>query len=417
MGGDEPVPSRSTGFIAPRKVLHAGRSVWTQTVAAPVVATLLENNIDCDVAIVGGGISGSLIALVLAAAGIAVCVADRRQPGMGSTIASTAMIQFEIDTPLVELSKRIGETNAARAYRRSKRAVDDLAALVARHDIDAAWKPRDALYLVGDDMGADAMQAEAALRRKVGLPSTFLSEADVQERYGIDRAGAILSQGSGELNPATTAAGVLQAAQRHGAMVFAPCEIERVQSDGKTVTLSARSGYDVRCRKAVFATGYEVIGGLPRDAFDIVSSWAIATEPVPANSFWPTRCLIWEAADPYLYMRTTIDDRILVGGEDAAIIDPAEREAAIPAKAAVLLDKARRLLKQPDLELDYAWAGAFATSPSGLPVFKELAELPGVMAILGCGGNGITFAMIAADVVAGWIAGKSDPDTDLFAGV
>jgi choline dehydrogenase-like flavoprotein len=54
----------------------------------------------CDVAVVGGGVSGALTALALSKAGFDVVVVDRRTPGKGSTLASTAMIQFEIDTPL-----------------------------------------------------------------------------------------------------------------------------------------------------------------------------------------------------------------------------------------------------------------------------------------------------------------------------
>jgi glycine/D-amino acid oxidase-like deaminating enzyme len=178
-----------------------------------------------------------------------------------------------------------------------------------------------------------------------------------------------------------------------------------------------KGGEVITCRKAVFATGYEVVGGISRDAFDIVSSWAIATKPIAPEQLWPTRCLIWEAADPYLYLRATADNRILAGGEDSGLTDADRREAAIPAKGDKLIRKVRRLLKMPDLEIDYAWAGAFADSPTGLPVFKELPDLPGVFAILGCGGNGITFSVIAADVVKAWVKGRSDPDADLFVGL
>ena len=183
------------------------------------------------------------------------------------------------------------------------------------------------------------------------------------------------------------------------------------------VNLYTREGQEISCRKAVFATGYEVIGGLPREAFKIVSSWAIATKPIAPGRFWPTRCLIWEAANPYLYLRATSDNRILAGGEDSGLTDTDRRQAAISAKADRLLRKVQRLLSIPDLEVDYAWAGAFADSPSGLPVFKELRDLPGVMAILGCGGNGITFSVIAADAVKAWVEGRRDRDADLFAGV
>ena len=43
--------------------------------------------------------------------------------------------------------------------------------------------------------------------------------------------------------------------------------------------------------------------------------------------------------------------------------------------------------------------------------------MPNVFAILGCGGNGITFSMITSEVVKEWVARKADPDADLFVGL
>lgn len=408
--------SKSPGRVAPRKNLHDGRSLWHDSTRRTVRTRTLRQSESCEIAVIGGGISGALTALSLAEAGHEVMVLDRRPPGEGSTIASTAMIQFEIDTPLTELIRRIGQDKATRAYHRSAKAVRDLGRLIDKHAIQANWAERDALFLAGNEMGFRGLIQEVEARQGIGLPSQFLTKSELKSGFGIERTGAILSQGSAELDPAKTSAGVLRAAQKHGATILSPCEVASVESDGHQVRLAIRDGQVITCRRAVFATGYEVVGGIPRDAFEIVSSWAIATKPIRADRFWPTRCLIWEAADPYLYVRATADNRILAGGEDSGLTDAARRKAAIPAKAEKLLHKVRTLLSLPDLEIDYAWAGAFADSPSGLPVFRELPDLPGVFAILGCGGNGITFSVIAADVVTAWVNGRHDPDADLFIG-
>jgi glycine/D-amino acid oxidase-like deaminating enzyme len=409
--------TKSSGRIAPRKDLHEGRSLWHDSVGRNVRTRAAQKTETCEIAIVGGGISGALTALALATAGHEVIVLDRRSPGEGSTIASTAMIQFEIDTPLIELSDRIGKAKAFRAYHRSAKAVRDLGLLVEKHDIKADWVERDALFLAGNEMGFRGLMSEVEARQAIDLPSQFLTRAELLARFGIERTGAIISHGCAELDPVKASAGALRVAQKQGATILSPCTVARVESDGKQVRLTTKGGEVISCRKAVFATGYEVVGGIPRDAFDIVSSWAIATKPIAPELFWPTRCLIWEAANPYLYMRATADNRILAGGEDSGLNDAERREAAIPAKADKLIRKVRRLLKMPNLEIDYAWAGAFADSPTGLPVFKELPGLPGVFAILGCGGNGITFSVIAADVVKAWVQGRRDPDADLFVGL
>jgi glycine/D-amino acid oxidase-like deaminating enzyme len=206
----------------------------------------------------------------------------------------------------------------------------------------------------------------------------------------------------------------LRAAKAMGTRIYSPCHVTGVESTRGRVNVRTDDGPQISARRVVFATGYEVVQGVPRDAFEIVSSWAIATPPLDEALLWPTRCLIWEAADPYLYVRTTVDNRILAGGEDSGLTDPDRRAAAIPAKARKLVAKLRRLLGKADLTVDYAWAGAFAESPTGLPAFTALRNLPGTYAILGCGGNGITFSVIGAQHVKAWMSGRADKDADIF---
>lgn len=69
--------------------------------------------IGVDVALVGAGISGSFMAYELST-DHSVAVLDRRPPLMGSTLASTALLQWEIDLPLTALTKRTGPTKARR---------------------------------------------------------------------------------------------------------------------------------------------------------------------------------------------------------------------------------------------------------------------------------------------------------------
>jgi glycine/D-amino acid oxidase-like deaminating enzyme len=113
-------------------------------------------------------------------------------------------------------------------------------------------------------------------------------------------------------------------------------------------------------------------------------------------------------------MRTTWDNRILAGGEDSKLVDDERRDGAIPNKAARLLAKIEALLPGRKLTIDYAWAGAFADSPTGLPFIAPVDDMKNCFAVLGCGGNGITFSVIAADVVSSWVEGRADPDAGLF---
>ena len=403
----------SVSATRPRR-LRGGRTLWSDSPRITVRHNTKLVAISCDVAVVGAGISGAISALMLAEAGKDVVILDRRPPVTGSTMASTAMIQFEIDTPLTELADKIGAKDAERAYRRSFAGNISLRKLAERHNIACALKDRDALLLAGNEMGSRGLQAEAQYRAKIGLPSTYLGKAELKDRFGFDRTGAVHSGGNAELNPAQYAAGALRAAQALGARIFSPHDVVDIVAGQDSVALRTASGMAIIAKKVVFATGYEMLPQIPKHRYDIISTWAIATKPLPPEAFWPDRCLVWEAADPYLYMRPTADNRILVGGEDADISDAAKRDAATPRKAQRLLAKLNTLLPGRDLKIDYAWAGTFADSPTGLPFLSELDHLPNCFALLGCGGNGITFSAIAGELVTAWADGRRDPDADLF---
>jgi glycine/D-amino acid oxidase-like deaminating enzyme len=146
----------------------------------------------------------------------------------------------------------------------------------------------------------------------------------------------------------------------------------------------------------------------------IVSTWAAATKPQPQN-LWPSRALIWEAADPYVYIRTTPEGRVVIGGEDEDHNDNERRIKRTPAKLERFRSKLGLLMPQIDFEVDYAWSGAFGASDTGLPMIGNVPGLPRVCAVLGFGGNGTTYAQIASEMIANALGGKPEPDIDLFA--
>jgi glycine/D-amino acid oxidase-like deaminating enzyme len=256
----------------PKKDLRGGKPLWADSARIAVRHLSRPNHETCDVAVVGAGISGALVALSLAEKGHDVVILDRRQPCRGSTLASTAMIQFELDTTLSELSDKIGARRAKRVYLRSFRAVRQLEALIHRHGLSCAWKNRDALYLAGDQSGWRALQSEAKQRARIDLPSAFLNKNDLFAKYGIDRTGAIVSSGAAEVNPVQLAAGCLRAAQRLGARLYSPCDVKGVKAKANGVALDLPENATASAKRVIFTTGYEVIPGVPRDRFDIIST-------------------------------------------------------------------------------------------------------------------------------------------------
>jgi glycine/D-amino acid oxidase-like deaminating enzyme len=399
--------------VTPDKTLHAGKSVWMAAGGNGVPVQRLTGSIKADVAIIGAGVSGAFMAHALAPRFESVVVLDRRGPAQGATSASTAMLQFEIDETLSSLTEKIGAKKANQAWRRSYRATQDLQTLVKAEGIRCGLAARRSLYLTGNDAGARALNDEAAARRRIGLPGDFIGPDVLKTEFGIARTGAILSDGSAIANPMQLTAGLLRRAHAKGARIYAPANVEDVMATKHGVVLDTGHHF-VEARHVVFCTGYEMPKGLPKKGTKITSSWAIASRPGVAYPDWLNRTLVWEAATPYLYLRTTPDGRIVAGGEDEEIDLPNYRARSLARKAAAIVAKIKKLIPGVAFEPSFSWSGAFGESDDGLPIIDAVPDMPSCYAVMGFGGNGTIYSKIAAEIVPTLISGRPDKDAGVY---
>lgn len=413
MGYDEPLPV--TGNTATRtRDLRTGTPVWMPHGEVRQADRPLRRGFATDVAVIGGGVTGALLADAALLAGQRVAVFDRRGLVKGSTPASTALLQFELDEPLTLLARRIGRRRAVRAWWRSAMAVGHLRGRIADLGLRCGFRERHTAYLPGNVLDVSGLRHEAELRARLGLRSTFIDGAELRHLTGIAKPGAIWSAGSGELDPLQLTRGLWRSAIARGAGIHAPVDIADIDPGRAGVTLTTGDGIVVQARHVVLATGYELPKMLHPRGYKVISTWAMATRP-QRRRLWPSRCLIWEAADPYLYLRTTPDGRVLAGGEDEEFIDEARRDRMAPRKVAAIGRKLVRLMPGLDITPDFAWTGCFGVSATGMPAIGPVPGAKGCFAVLGFGGNGITFAAIAAQMFQRMLAGQPDPDAELFA--
>lgn len=402
-------------MVTEKRDLTSGLSVWlgNRKHSKLSVGSVLSKN-RSDIIVVGTGISGALVADALLNAGFSVLAVDRRKIMSGSTSASTALLEFEIDNPLIHLEKKIGKTMAARAWWRSAQSVQALSDRISDLGIECDFFPRSTLYLPGDLLGVRDLKHETIARQKLGLRSSFVDRTELEKLNGIQAAGAILSKGNGELDPVRLVHGLWKNFIKNGGHVVENVEVTEVDQSRSFVRLKTSDGQTITSRYAVFCTGYEVLKCARPRNYKIISTWVLGTRRQPAN-LWRGKSLIWEAADPYLYLRTTPDGRILAGGEDEPFSNAELRDRMLSKKIAAIAKKAKKIWPGANFEAEYAWTGSFGESPTGLPAIGPIKGLSRCYAVLGFGGNGISYSMLAAQLVSRHIQGIDDPDAGLFA--
>ncbi|MGQ3246489.1 NAD(P)/FAD-dependent oxidoreductase, partial [Sphingopyxis sp.] len=146
----------------------------------------------------------------------------------------------------------------------------------------------------------------------------------------------------------------------------------------------------------------------------IISTWALASRKGLELPDWLEKHIVWEASDPYLYLRTDRNGRMIAGGEDEESPTSFQSERKLATKTKIIRSKIEKLLGVDIGEPEYRWAAAFGTTTTGLPLIGAVPGMKNVYAVMGFGGNGITFSQIAAEIVAAAINGGTDPDADLF---
>ncbi|MGN6421022.1 MAG: NAD(P)/FAD-dependent oxidoreductase [Pseudobacter sp.] len=399
-------------MITAEKELHFGNPLWSSHPSRNLPVDVIRKDLRTDVVIIGAGISGSMIAEELTDAGLKVVILDKRYPGHGSTMATTALLQFEIDQPLVRLIPLLGYEKAARAWRRAKLCTESLAVRIQMLGISCGLHLQQSLYLNGNKLSVDELRKEMELRNQIGLQSEFIKRKKLFDEYGLHAAAALRSYHSYSAHPYRLSNGFLLKALERGAAVYSPVAVSDISSSPRRVYIQTSYGFNITARYAVFATGYEVPEYLSDQPFKIYSTWAMAT-PKQADSSLKRLPLIWEAADPYLYIRPTPDGRIICGGEDEEFSNEERRNALNTSKLPAIQRKLSKLLPQIDTSAEFAWSGAFGVTSSGLPLIGDVPGLDNCFAVMAFGGNGITWSRMGAEMIRNLITGKEEIDEDL----
>jgi glycine/D-amino acid oxidase-like deaminating enzyme len=366
-----------------------------------------------DVAIIGAGITGALVADALTAEGLRVVLLDRRAPAYGSTAASTALLQYEIDTELHELIERVGERDAVRAYQLGVAAIDRLEAICTELPDNCGFARRGSLYLASRRRDRRRLESEFRARTRFGFDVQRWSQDEVKQHYGFPGHGALYTSVAAVVDPVRLTRALLRRACGRGAALLSRTTVLEVEPTATGVRLNTDRGA-IEAGQVVYAMGYEIPPCLRKELVSLHSSFALVTEPVEQLGPWEDECLVWETARPYTYIRVTPDRRILCGGVDSPFRDADLRDQLLPNRIRRLEHHLAKLLPSLELTTAYTWAGTFGETRDGLPFIGPSAAMPGSLFALGYGGNGITFGVIAAEILRDLCLGHPNDDARIF---
>ncbi len=399
------------------------KPMWTALDTIPKAYGYLMKDIQCDVLVIGAGITGALCSYYLTQAGIQTVMVDQDVIGYGSTSVSTSILQYEIDTDLVGLGQLIGKDKAVQSFKLCEEAVYKVKQLVEEIQDPCGFSLQECFYYTETPSDAPKMKKEYDLRKEHGFDVEFIDSIEGKKRFSFPiEAGIYSRRGAGQINPYAFAHGLIRKAAVQGLEVYENTKITHMDTQEDQVVLKTHHRCTITAKKVIIATGYSIEDYIDNSILTLSRTFTIVTKPVKNFEGWYNRCIIRDNKDAYTYLRTTADDRIMIGGEDQSIIlkegnmaNLAEGSKEAAEKYDILLKRAQKLFPNiPLMEIDYAFNGVFGTTKDELPYIGRHTKLDNTYFCLGYGANGILYAVLGAEAIRNALISKRTPVLDLF---
>jgi glycine/D-amino acid oxidase-like deaminating enzyme len=393
--------------------LRSTETFWPLKTAMEVSYPSIDSDINTSILIIGGGITGALIAYKLISEGEKVILVDRRDVANGSTAASTALLQYEIDISLHELIKIRGLECAVDSYSNGKKAIFDLRAIIDTIKSDCQFEFKKSIYYCSLKRDIPFLRNEFKCRKEHGFDVNWLERWDL-EKLGLNAVAAIESQTAAVMDPYRLTNDLLRYCRDKGMQVYDRTNITAIQNHKGKFVAHTQSKCTITADHVIHCSGYESTETLKEKVVDLKSTYVITSESLPTLPHAFKNAIFWDTSSPYLYFRATTDNRIIMGGGDDEFKDPIKRDKLLPKKEQYLLRHFKRKFPNINFKIDYSWAGTFGETKDGLPYFGKPNPDKNEHYVLGFGGNGITFSVIGMNSILDSINNKKNQDLEYY---
>ncbi|MBC7991879.1 MAG: FAD-binding oxidoreductase [Rhizobacter sp.] len=371
----------------------------------------LRSSVDCDVAVVGGGLAGLSAAIELADRGYSVVVLEAQQVGWGASgrNGGQALAGLACDQSVIE--KQLGMEAARRVWAMTLEALDLIQQRCERFSIDCDWQPGYLSLATNARKAQELRASHSHLQAHYGDTSTWINAQELPKWIASPRFhSGLYDARSGHLHPLKYSLGLARAAASVGVRIFEKSAVIAL-TQGPTAKLKTAHG-EVRASHVLLAGNVYLQNLAPTLSPRImpVGTYIVASEPIePAvlHSLIPTRSAVCDTNFVLDYFRPTADHRMLYGGRVSySTATPRNLSASMQKRMACTFPQLA------DTQVEFAWGGFVDISMNRAPDFGRIGT--NVYYLQGFSGHGLALTGLAGKLVAEAIAGSAER-FDLFA--
>lgn len=366
----------------------------------PFAPAKVERDLECDVLIVGGGVTGLAVALALAGRR-KVIVVDAGQLAEGSTGWSAGILSLATTLDVGSVEKAISETTTRELSFFVQDSLLQIKNTLALAGSD--WQTGNSLYVAANKRHHKLLEEEEAARHKYGLSSELLSIEHLK-KSGLYFSKALELFSEHAVNPVKLIAAMAEKIVASGGQIF--------ENSPVTGWRYSRERFEIECAgHAIEAQHLVLCTGLASDALkelgDIknfcipVTSHILVTEPSQAiaDTFCKNnRIALWDSTQLYHYLRYLPSGRLLVGGEESPGVVPGQVLDATDRHIQELYRWAAKHHKIALPKIEHCWKASLILPADGLPLLKlkQFNESMLIAAVT----DGIPFALVLGRITA-----------------
>jgi glycine/D-amino acid oxidase-like deaminating enzyme/nitrite reductase/ring-hydroxylating ferredoxin subunit len=383
---------------------------WVAGVVAPQYPRL-TSDIDVDVAVIGGGITGLTGAYLCARAGKSVVVLERDAIGNAESGRTTGFLTAVLDARLVDLVAVHGPERARAAWESSNRGIELVETIARENSIDCEFRRLDAYVYGPRAKDLELLKREERSAREFGFAVDLVDASHVP----FPCRTALRVPAQARLHPRKYLIGLAQAIVRRGGRIFEgtgathlaePSKrgdpvLVRTQSRDTTV----RAGAVLQANSAPFADR-----GRMFERVYACRSYAVAARVRPGSI---AEGLYWNTLNPYDYARLdpgAPGDLLILGGADHGVGEPGRPEKA----QAKVLAYWKRVVGDPPLT-PVDWSGQILNSEDGLPfIGPNPGSQSGEVIASGFGGNGLTLGSLSGWMFSERVLGRATEWDEMY---
>ena len=368
----------------------------------------LTSDIDVDICVIGGGLTGISSAINLSKKGYSVILCEARKIGWGASGRNGGQLGIGMRKDQFTIEKKLGLKHAKELWSLGLEAVEDVKNLIKENEIDC--------HLVNGvmstacfekDIDEYKFEIEHMAKNYDFQGYQFFNKEKIREEINSKMyLAGLLNSGSYHLNPLKLTLGLAKVAQKNKVKIFENTPIEKIREEGDRVQVMSKKGL-IRANQVVVAcNGYlDSILGSKKNKFMPINNYVVATEPLGekrARQIIKNNYAVCDTRFIIDYYRFSEDWRMIFGGGETFTSNFVKNATSFVSKRMIKV-----FPQLQNVKIDYSWGGTLAITVNRLPHFGTLMNNK-VSYAFGYSGHGLALSVLAGKLIGENIHGDHE---------